>query len=308
VTNTSVISNGPAITDTGYTPAYAWRVQDLIPYQKGIITITGMVSDSLTAGVFTNTATITGTTADRDTTNNRSEVGLTVISSAALAITKTVATANNPIQPGDAITYTIVVANSGGSDAMGVRITDTLPAYVNGSELDETVSVTANEQIMFTINATLDDEAPYGAIITNTAYYSHTSGGGKDTANLIVAGSPQLAITKAVELSNTPPKPGDPLTYTIVVANNGASKAIGVVISDTLPAYIIGADLYQIINIAVGESLTFTFTASLDDDVPFGETITNTVSFSHTSGSGQDSNVFSVKEAKENYLPIILKD
>jgi len=121
-------------------------------------------------------------------------------------------------------------------------------------------------------------------------------------------GVPQLFITKTVQLGNNPIQPGDPLTYTIVMNNNGAGNAIGVVVSDTLPSYIDGPDLYQTVDITAGTSLTFTLNASLSNNVPFGEVITNTVFFSHISGSGQDSNVFSVKEEKKTYLPIILKN
>ena len=123
-----------------------------------------------------------------------------------------------------------------------------------------------------------------------------------------VVGTPKLAITKTVHLNNNPVQPGESLTYTIVVANNGNSDATGVIISDTLPTYINGSDLNQTINITAGDSVTFTLNVTLSKSVPFGEIITNAASFSHTSGSGQDSSVFSVKEKTKAYLPIILKN
>jgi uncharacterized repeat protein (TIGR01451 family) len=283
-------------------------VQDLWPSQTGIITTTGILNDVLTAGIFTNTATITSATADIDTSNNQSEAGSTIILPPALTITKTVTTVNDPVQPGNVITYTIVVANRGGGEAIGAHITDTLPTYITGSNLDEIVTVEANKQVTFTLKATLDAGAPYKAIITNTAYYSYLDDRGEATTNFIVAGPPQLTIAKTAELRHNPPYPGDPLTYTISLINNGASRAVGVVISDPLPPYIKGTNLYRIINLAAGESLTFTLPVSLASDVPFGETIINTVSFSHASGSGRASFVFSVKEAKKIYLPIIQKN
>jgi len=54
VTATNAISSGVAITAAGGTP-YVWNVAPLAAGQGGIITITGQVSATLPAGVFTNT-------------------------------------------------------------------------------------------------------------------------------------------------------------------------------------------------------------------------------------------------------------
>jgi uncharacterized repeat protein (TIGR01451 family) len=185
VTNTSVISSGVVITQTS--PSYTWSVQDLNQNQGGIITITGILSDPLATGIFSNTATITSTTIDTDISNNRSEVSLTVVLPPNLTITKTVTTVNNPVQRGDPITYTIIVANSGDTTAMGVRITDTLPSYINGTDLDEIRTITAGQRVTLTITGALEGIAPYGAMITNTAYYSHTSGNGHDSISFTVS-------------------------------------------------------------------------------------------------------------------------
>jgi uncharacterized repeat protein (TIGR01451 family) len=234
--------------------------------------------------------------------------GQTVVGTPELAITKTVHLNNNPVQPGESLTYTIVVANNGNSDATGVIISDTLPTYINGSGLNQTVNITAGDNVTFTLSVTLSNSVPFGEIITNTASFSHTSGSGQDSNVFTVAGPPHLFITKTVQLGNDPIQPGDPLTYTIVVINNGAGNAIGVVVSDILPSYIDGPDLYQTVDITAGTSLTFTLNVSLSNNTPFGEVITNTAFFSYTLGSGQDSNAFSVKEENKAYLPIILKN
>jgi uncharacterized repeat protein (TIGR01451 family) len=51
------------ITDTGHTPAYVWAVQDLLPGQSGVITLSGVVQIPLAAGVYVNTATVAAQTA-----------------------------------------------------------------------------------------------------------------------------------------------------------------------------------------------------------------------------------------------------
>ncbi len=92
-----------------------------------------------------------------------------------LSIEKTVALSNPKPLPGDSATYKIVVANQGGADAVGVRVTDTLPAYMNGTDLDQTVNVAANSRVTLTIPATIDAGAPDGALIQNTASFVHVS-------------------------------------------------------------------------------------------------------------------------------------
>jgi len=79
VTVQSVINSGVAITDTGTSPAYVWNVQNLSGGTGGIITITGVLSEPLAAGVFSNTATISGV-GDTTLANNSASAMVTVSS------------------------------------------------------------------------------------------------------------------------------------------------------------------------------------------------------------------------------------
>jgi extracellular elastinolytic metalloproteinase len=121
-----------------------------------------------------------------------------------------------------------------------------------------------------------------------------------------VFSTPNLAITKTVATANTPVQPGDPITYTIVVANISMENTVDVVVADTLPAYVNGVNLSTTVTITAGLSMTFTRAASLSTDAPGGTTITNTATFSHSSGSGQASAAFTTKSVKV-YLPVVLK-
>jgi uncharacterized repeat protein (TIGR01451 family) len=79
VGNLSYVSSGVAITQVGGTP-YVWEVADLATGQGGVITITGQLSTTLTAGtIFTNTAVITTTAVGDNLGNNSSEAGVTVV-------------------------------------------------------------------------------------------------------------------------------------------------------------------------------------------------------------------------------------
>ncbi|MCB0170160.1 MAG: choice-of-anchor D domain-containing protein, partial [Anaerolineae bacterium] len=111
-----------------------------------------------------------------------------------------------------------------------------------------------------------------------------------------------LSINKTVQLLNDPVQPGDPITYTVVVENSGGD-ATGVVVTDTLPAYLIGDDLATTVDIASNERVTFTLEAIVADDVPAGLTITNTARFSHTASTGQAQAAFTVAEASS--LPTV---
>ena len=123
-----------------------------------------------------------------------------------LSISKGVVTTNTPAQSGEMITYTVTVSNSGNQDATGVRITDTLPTHVNGTDLDQTVTVTASDQVIYVFTATVDAGAPYDQTITNTAYFSHTSRAGSDNATFTTSANqaPQAADdTYQVDEDNT---------------------------------------------------------------------------------------------------------
>ena len=115
---------------------------------------------------------------------------------------------------------------------------------------------------------------------------------GSDGDNFVVARymtNDYLAITKSVELANNPAIPGEPITYTIVVANNGNDDASNVTVQDTLPANLSGDNLNQTVTITAGEALTFTISATiLDVAANYTATITNTASYSYTFGSGND--------------------
>jgi hypothetical protein len=101
----------------------------------------------------------------------------------ALSITKAVTTAHDPVPLGEPVTYTVVLANGGNADAGDVLVTDRIPAGVIGDDLNWRGTVRAGDQIEFTIPATVSSDAVfYGATITNTAVFSHTSGSGSGEA------------------------------------------------------------------------------------------------------------------------------
>ncbi len=142
-------------------------------------------TSSATAGVFHHSAWVTSTIFDPDMANNAAAADILALNPAGLWLSKSVETAHDPVRHGDAITYTLTLANLGDLDAYDVRVSDALPPYVQGTDLDVILTVTAQQRITFTLYATLSHAAPLQAVIVNTAYFTHTSGNGQASASLI---------------------------------------------------------------------------------------------------------------------------
>ncbi len=115
VTGASVINSGVVITQQGGTN-YAWQVADLAQGEGGVITITGVLSDPLPVGVFTNTATITTTVSDSNPGNNEDNSGVTVES----GVTSSYVITLTNLKKG-AVTSSYVVTNTGASMATSVH-------------------------------------------------------------------------------------------------------------------------------------------------------------------------------------------
>lgn len=306
----SVDAEGVVITDTLPTYLNGVNLNQVVNISAGesiTLTLNATLAHNAPSGkVITNTAFFSHTYS-----KGQDSVGF-VVKAPYLMINKTVQAVNNPVQPGDPLTYTIVVANHGAGKATGVIISDTLPTHIFGNDIYQLVDLSPGEMLTFTLKATLTNNVSLGQVITNTAFFSHSSGGGQATAS-IVTGKPQLVITKTVHLGENPIQPGDHLTYTIIVANHGTGNAKGVKIEDELPVYLEGPNLNQMLNIAAGKKVTFTLDAKIADKTPSGVVITNTASFSHTSGYGQDSTAITVMDkepdnVKKIYIPIILRN
>ena len=78
IVDRNVSSSSSLITDTAVQPAFVWTVQDLFPGDRGLITITGLVSPTLSDDIsISNQATI-ATSVDPNHTNNQAQAILPV--------------------------------------------------------------------------------------------------------------------------------------------------------------------------------------------------------------------------------------
>ncbi|MCD6400346.1 MAG: DUF11 domain-containing protein, partial [Anaerolineales bacterium] len=115
--------SGVVITVTGHNPSYVWEVSDIAPGQRGTITLTGVLTTPLAAGIYTNTAFIS---VDEDVSeaNNTASVNFTVIN-VPPAFTST------PVLSATAetlYTYSIAAEDHNG-DSLTITAT-TLPAWL----------------------------------------------------------------------------------------------------------------------------------------------------------------------------------
>jgi uncharacterized repeat protein (TIGR01451 family) len=225
------------------------------------VTLVVTVSSPLDNGtLLTNTVGITceGASAAADT------VTATVMSAPLLEIGKSSAPVGN-VSPGEWITYTLRVTNTGMEDASGVIITDATPlstTFVDAGYVlpaaGSVVGPTPNETgrvvwqlstlvpalggsaaVTFTVQVTspLNNETLIvNPVYTVTAIHAGMPVTGSSVVNTVTA-VPNLKITKSAPawvLANTP------LTYTIQYTNTGSGNARSVVVTDMLPSDISG--------------------------------------------------------------------
>ena len=212
-------------------------------------TITVVVTAPAQAASLTNSAAVATTTSDPVPANNSDSMTTTVTASADVSMTKS---GPATVVAGSSVSYSLVVANAGPSDAANLLVTDTLPAGVtfvsaNGAGWVCTnsgnVSVSCTRAALATgataPTITVVVTAPaQAASLTNSASVSSTTsdptpGNNVDSVTTGVTASADLAIVKNGPASAVA---GTDLSYTLVVTNSGPSDAANLTVTDTLPA------------------------------------------------------------------------
>jgi uncharacterized repeat protein (TIGR01451 family) len=230
-------------------------------------TVSGTVA-AAASGTLTNTANVAvpAWLIDSNTTNNSATDSDTINLNANLGITKTDGLAN--INPGSAVTYTIVVSNAGPDTANGSIVTDTVPATITGvtwtcgtptggatcgaaSGSGNSISTTANlpsgSSVTYTVSGTLAATAT--GTLSNTATVITPASGVSDPTDLGRTGAgnnsatdntpinpiPVVSLVKSVTPGGTQ-QPGTDLVYAINFSNSGTLAARNLVITDPIPA------------------------------------------------------------------------
>ena len=249
----------------------------------------------------TASATDAGSVSATDTDNLTTHATLTITKTdndGASSVTGAVGTA----VPGQSITYTIAVSNSGPSASTGASLVDHLasnPAIVSDTwtasgsggatatsasgsgDISDPVTIPTGGSVTFTVVAVVATSAT--GTLSNTATASATNAStvsATDTDSLHSQAT--LTITKSDGVSSVVAGTAD--TYTIVVSNTGPSDASNVNVVDTLatqgftdisspnlPAGVTftpATDSWSLASLAVGKSVT----VELQGTVPSGAT------------------------------------
>jgi uncharacterized repeat protein (TIGR01451 family) len=209
--------------------------------------------DPAARGMYTNTAAVAASQTDHVPASNTTTETTTATGEADLSVAKT--NTPDPAIAGDTLTYTLTITNSGPSQAIGVTLTDTLPAEVTFGSATPGQGTGCSEA-GGVVTCHLGDLAP-GAVATATIVSNvDPAARGTITNTANVAGTdpdPDLANNTAtkdatvnaqadlsVAKTNTPDPgvSGDTLTYTLTITNGGPSQATGVTLTDTLPTEV----------------------------------------------------------------------
>ncbi|HXH77400.1 hypothetical protein [Nocardioides sp.] len=223
-------------------------IGDLAPGASVTVTLAGGVPAGFT-GDLDNTATITSPTDTLTPGNNEAISSATVQTRADVSIDKTM----SPLQPvpGQDVTYTLVVTNTGPSLARAVSVADQVPDALTG--VTATTGATPNPCTVGTDNAVacdlgdVSEGSPVTVTITGRLLADHTG----DLANTATVSSetadddtsdnsdsaigtaaPAADVSATKTMSPAAPVPGEDVTYTVVVTNSGPSVARNVVVRD----------------------------------------------------------------------------
>ncbi len=239
--------------------------------------------------------------------------------------------------PGDTVTYTIVLSNSGGT-ALGVAVSDRLPWEVTfGGWISQNSAVASNGvitwtgdiskgmQISLAFTATLRADSIYMPhVVKNVvSFAADNTAPGQSSVAFEIGGVPALDVDKTVRPSSDL-KPGDGVTYTIRFTNTGSGLAGGVVMSDVLPTevafggWIAQGDAEEVQDtlmwtgdLASGVSISLVFTATVHMDVPITQTVVNTATVGAKNVFVQrDSASFSLLSGPSHkiYLPLVMRN
>ena len=290
-------------------------------------TLKAHVPGSTASGTtFTNSATVSTTSTDVNPENDTSSAA-TTISAVDLSVIKT---GPATIIAGQNISYGITLANGGPDAAASAQFSDLFPAGTsfvslvqntgpaascsnNTSSATCSIASLANgASATFTLTLLISSSVANGTTLTNTvtassAEFDTNSSNDTSSTSATVTGAPDLAVNKTGPASVIT---GSNITYAITVANNGASAASTVQLTDVLPAGTTFVSLLQntgpvfscttpavgaggtitcsIASLAAGASATFALVVGTSS--VFSGTLSNTATATTASAEGVTAN------------------
>lgn len=156
-------------------------------------------------------------------------------------------------EPGDPLTYTLAITNSGSVSAYGLVVTDVLPAHLSiagdilpppDQQDGQTLAWTGLDSLAqgssteIRIPVVSDITTPDGTVLANAATVAYQNEFGTqydpvEASDDTTVQGPVLSIEKSA--APDPVIAGAPLTYTLDISNDGPGAASHVVVTDTVP-------------------------------------------------------------------------
>ncbi|MFA6941890.1 MAG: LPXTG cell wall anchor domain-containing protein, partial [Clostridiaceae bacterium] len=227
--------------------------------------------NAVTGTPINNTAAAVGYYGEQEVSGTAAAVlNIIPIPASSLKITKSVN--RTEAYPGQKVTYTMVVTNTG-----NVALTDVLVSDPMLTGFDGTIgNLAVNESKTLTADYTIPTSAAIGSPLNNTAtvtgYYGEqeVSGTAAAVLTIVPVPAPSINITKTV--NSTKAYPGQKVTYTMVVKNTGNVALTDVLVTDLMLTGFDGT----IGNLAVNESKTLTADYTIPASTAIGSPLNNT--------------------------------
>ncbi|MBL0165421.1 MAG: DUF11 domain-containing protein [Xanthomonadales bacterium] len=249
------VSSSPSGTNVGQTTT--WTSLAVPANGTLAVTVTASVDTPVTVSAVTNLAKPSGTP---DPSCPSATCVVTPTPGAVTmvkALTGESGTMAGVAEPGENLTYTITLTNTGGVNAIGYGVTDSLDlhtsyvsstnagVYAAGNVTWTALTVPANGSLTLTVVVTVDPVIPAGVTqVANLVYETGTTPPTCPPAGpqcVITPTASNISVTKALSgesiTADGIAEPGEELTYTITVRNDGGTAAINTIVNETVPLY-----------------------------------------------------------------------
>ncbi len=294
----------------GFSPSGSGSIADSVTIPAGgsvTYTVTATIYSSAT-GTLSNTVTASATDAstvsatDTDTLN----------SNASLTITNSDGVSS--VTAGTSDTYTVVVTNTGPSNASNLSVIDTLPTqgltnisspslpagvtFTSATDTWTLASLAAGQSVTLELSGTV----PSGA--TGSTYADTATASASDASTVSATDTDTLTAQATLGITNgdgvSSVTAGTADTYTVVVTNTGPSNATNLSVVDTLPTqgltnisspglpagvtFTSATDTWTLASLASGQSVTLELAGTVPSGAT-GSTYADTAAASATDAS-----------------------
>jgi len=277
VTLTNIVINDPLVTITG------GPIASLAPDAIDNMTFTGTYSLSqqdVDDGSVMNTATVTGMDPGGEDVENMDDEETFYTQFPEIMLFKSSVFDDNNMdglaQPGETITYTFTVTNTGNVTLTNIMITD--PLFAVAGTL-ASLAPNASDNTTFTGTYVIDQDDINVGEVPNTATVNGTDPNGDDVEDMddeltSLPAVPAIMLVKNSVFNDTNmdglAQVGETITYTFTITNTGNVTLFNVILDDPLLT-IVGNPIPVLLPGAV-DNTTYTGTVILDqDDIDAGQ-------------------------------------